>query len=649
MVARLVRDQEAGSSSLPTPTNHRKQHVCGDFLFEVMIMDSRIERILMQVEKPARYTGGEVNQIIKNKDNIDLRVAFCFPDTYEIGMSNLGMSILYHTMNSLDYVWCERVFAPWGDMAEAMSDAQIPLYALESGDPISDFDVLAFSIGYEMAYTTVLDMLSMARVPLRSKDRKDLTPLVIAGGSACVNAEPIADFIDLAIIGEGEEVNNELLGLLHQAKKESWSKERFLRIASDIQGIYVPSLYEPVYREDGILDHIEAKDGAVFPVKKRIIQDLDHVDFPVEPVIPTTEIVQDRVSLELFRGCVRGCRFCQAGYIYRPIRMKQSDRLVQQGKELLENTGYQDCTLLSLSTSDYRELMPLLNGLLDYCEPRSIGLSLPSLRADNFSMDIMDRIQRVRKSGLTFAVEGGSQRLRDAINKNVTEEDLLNTCKIAFSGGWNTVKLYYMLGLPTETDEDILGIAQMANAVLHCWRENAKNKNRGVKITISTSCFIPKPFSPFQWEQQISMEEYRRRVSLLKNAITAKNVTYKWHDPETSFIEAVLSRGDRKLADVLEYVWKHGGRLEAWEDYFSYGLWMEAFSQFGIDPSFYANRERHEEETLPWDVIDVGVFKRHLWHERELCYQSTLSPDCRKQCSACGASRLLKKGCVCDS
>ena len=612
-------------------------------------MDSRIERILMQVEKPARYTGGEVNQIIKNKDNIDLRVAFCFPDTYEIGMSNLGMSILYHTMNSLDYVWCERVFAPWGDMAKAMTDAQIPLYALESGDSISDFDVLAFSIGYEMAYTTVLDMLSMARVPLRSSERKDLTPLVIAGGSACVNAEPIADFIDLAIIGEGEEVNNELLALLKQAKQERWSKERFLRTASDIHGIYVPSLYVPVYGKDGLLDHIEVKDGAVYPVKKRIVQDLDQVDFPVEPVIPTTEIVQDRVSLELFRGCVRGCRFCQAGYIYRPIRMKKSDRLIQQGKELLENTGYQDCTLLSLSTSDYRELMPLLNGLLDYCEPRSIGLSLPSLRADNFSMDIMDRIQRVRKSGLTFAVEGGSQRLRDAINKNVTEEDLLNTCKIAFSGGWNTVKLYYMLGLPTETDEDILGIAQMANAVLHCWRENAKNKNRGVKITISTSCFIPKPFSPFQWEQQITMNEYRRRVSLLKNAITAKNVTYKWHDPETSFIEAVLSRGDRRLADVLEYVWKHGGRLEAWEDYFSYELWMEAFSHFGIDPSFYANREREADEILPWDVIDVGVLKNHLWHERELCYQSTLSPDCRKQCSACGAARLLKKGCVCDS
>lgn len=612
-------------------------------------MDTRLERILMQVEKPARYTGGEVNQIIKDKEQVDIRVAFCFPDTYEIGMSNLGMSILYHTMNSLDYVWCERVFAPWGDMAEAMRASGIPLYALESGDPICDFDVLAFSIGYEMAYTTVLDMLSMAHVPLRSCDRSELTPLIIAGGSACVNAEPIADFIDLAIIGEGEEINNELLELLHRAKQENWTKTEFLRAASDLGGIYVPSLYEPVYQDNGLIDHIDIKDNAVYPVQKRIIKDLDHVSFPVEPVIPTTEIVQDRVSLELFRGCVRGCRFCQAGYIYRPIRMKSSEILVKQGQELLENTGYQDCTLLSLSTSDYRELMPLLNGLLDYCEPRSIGLSLPSLRADNFSMDIMDRIQRVRKSGLTFAVEGGSQRLRDAINKNVTEEDLLNTCKIAFSGGWNTVKLYYMLGLPTETDEDILGIAQMANAVLHCWRENAKNKNRGVKITISTSCFIPKPFSPFQWEQQISMKEYRRRVSLLKNAITAKNVTYKWHDPETSFIEAVLSRGDRRLSNVLEYVWKNGGRLEAWEDYFDYDRWMDAFAEYNIDPAFYANRERTADEVLPWDIIDVGVFKKHLWHEREMCYQSQLSPDCRKQCSACGAARLLKKGSVCDS
>ena len=611
-------------------------------------MDARIERILMNVEKPARYTGGEVNQIIKDKNTIDLRVAFCFPDTYEIGMSNLGMSILYHTMNSLDYVWCERVFAPWNDMAQEMKENDIPLYALESGDPISDFDVLAFSIGYEMAYTTVLDMLDMAKLPLRSSERTDLVPLVFAGGSACVNAEPIADYIDLAVIGEGEEVDNELLELFHTAKLEGWSKNEFLEKAAHIQGIYVPSLYHPQYDEKGNLCSIDFNNNQPYPVLKRIIEDLDTVSFPTNPVIPNTEIVQDRVSLELFRGCVRGCRFCQAGHIYRPIRSKNVDVLVQQGKELLENTGYQDCTLLSLSTSDYRELRSLLDGLLEYCEPRSIGLSLPSLRADNFSIEIMERIQRVRKSGLTFAVEGGSQRLRDAINKNVTKDDLLNTCKIAFAGGWNTVKLYYMLGLPTETDEDILGIAQMANDVLHCWRENAKNKNRGVKITVSTSCFIPKPFSPFQWERQISMDEYKRRVNLLREAITAKNVVYRWHDPETSFIEAVLSRGDRRLAPVLEEVWKNGGRLEAWEDHFSFDRWMNAFKAHEIDPDYYATREREKEEILPWDLIDVGVRKQHLWHEREMCYESELSPDCRHQCSACGAARLFTCGGKCD-
>ena len=611
-------------------------------------MDARIERILMDVEKPARYTGGEVNQIIKDKNEIDLRVAFCFPDTYEIGMSNLGMSILYHTMNSLDYVWCERVFAPWNDMAQKMKENDIPLYALESGDPISDFDVLAFSIGYEMAYTTVLDMLDMAKLPLRSEDRTDLVPLVFAGGSACVNAEPIADFIDLAVIGEGEEADNELLDLFHIAKLEGWSKQEFLHKAAKIQGIYVPSLYEPKYDDNGDLIAIDASEEAPYPVLKRIVEDLDSVPFPTDPVIPNTEIVQDRVSLELFRGCVRGCRFCQAGHIYRPIRSKNVDVLVEQGKELLNNTGYQDCTLLSLSTSDYRDLRPLLDGLLDYCEPRSIGLSLPSLRADNFSIEIMERIQRVRKSGLTFAVEGGSQRLRDAINKNVTKDDLLNTCKIAFAGGWNTVKLYYMLGLPTETDEDILGIAQMANEVLHCWRENAKNKNRGVKITVSTSCFIPKPFSPFQWERQISMDEYKRRVNLLREAITAKNVVYRWHDPETSYIEAVLSRGDRRLGPVLEEVWKNGGRLEAWEDHFSFERWMTACEKYDIDPSYYASRERRKDETFPWDMIDVGVRKQHFWQEKEKCYESELSPDCRHQCSACGAARLLKCGGKCD-
>ncbi len=610
-------------------------------------MDKRLERVLPRVQKPARYTGGEYNQIIKDKSKVDLRLAFCFPDTYEIGMSNLGMSILYHTMNSLDFVWCERAFAPWGDMYDEMKRARIPLYALESGDPLSAFDVLAFSIGYEMAYTTVLDMLDMAGLPLRTAERTELLPIVFAGGTAAVNAEPMAPFIDLFVVGEGEEMNNELLTLLREAKLAGWSKHEFLVRAAQIGGVYVPSLYDITYHDDGTVAAITPKDGAPEKVTKRIVEDLDAVPYPTAPIVPSTEVVHDRVSLELFRGCVRGCRFCQAGYVYRPIRSKKPDTLVRQGIETLKNTGYQDVTLLSLSTSDYRELPALCDGMLDYCEPRSIGLSLPSLRADNFSMEIMQRLQKVRKSGLTFAVEGGSQRLRDAINKNVTEEDVLRTCALAFAGGWNTVKLYYMLGLPTETDEDIVGIAEMANQVLHCWREHAKNKNRGVKITVSTSWFVPKPHSPFQWEAQITKDEYLRRVNLLRSSITARNVTYNWHDAETSLIEAVLSRGDRRVADAIEAVWRDGGRLDAWTDYFVYDRWMKAFADTGVDPDFYAHRERAVDEVLPWDMIDVGVRKQHLIRERERAYQSALSPDCRHQCAACGAARLLH-GRACD-
>lgn len=610
-------------------------------------MDKRLERILPKVQKPARYTGGEYNQIIKSKDEVELRMAFCFPDTYEIGMSNLGMGILYHTMNTLPYVWVERVFAPWGDMYEQMKENNVPLYALESGDPISEHDILAFSIGYEMAYTTVLDMIDMAGVPIRSADRKELFPLVIAGGTAALNPEPMADFIDLFLLGEGEEMNNELLELLRTAKREGWEKIRLLEAASHIGGVLVPSFYEPVLNDDDTINHFEVRNGAPERVTKRIVADLDSVPFPTDPIVPSTEVVHDRVNLELFRGCVRGCRFCQAGHTYRPIRAKKPETLARQGKELLKNTGCQDITLLSLSSSDYRCLSELCDELLEYCEPRSIGLSLPSLRADNFSMDIMHRIQKTRKSGLTFAPEAGSQRLRDAINKNVTEEDLLHTCRLAFEGGWNTIKLYFMLGLPTETDEDILGIAELANQVLHTWRLYAKNKNRGVRITVSTSCFVPKPHSPFQWEKQVTMDEYIRKVNLLRDNIKAKNVVYNWHDPQTSYIEATLSRGDRRMGSVIENVWRDGGRLEAWSDYFSFDRWMKAFDDAGVDPTFYAHREREKDEVMPWDLADVGVRKEHLWHEREQAYKSELSPDCRKQCSACGAAKLLKGG-KCD-
>ena len=611
-------------------------------------MDKRLRRILPSVQKPARYTGGEYNEIIKDKREVRLRMAFCFPDTYEIGMSNLGMRILYGCINAVPEYWCERVFAPWGDMAEAMRRENIPLYALESGDPVSEFDVLGFSLGYEMAFPTVLDMLDMAGLPVRSADRTELVPLVFAGGTGICNPEPMAPFMDLMALGEGEELDIEILRLFEKARDEGWTKRAFLLEAAKIPGVYVPSLYEPIYNEDGTLAELKPLPGAPETVTKRIVEDLDAAYYPTKPIVPSTEIVHDRVNVELFRGCVRGCRFCQAGYVYRPIRARSPGKLIEQGIEAIGNTGCQEATLLSLSSSDYRRLGEVCDGLLDWCEPRKVSLSLPSLRADNFSMELMARLQNVRKGGLTFAPEAGTQRLRDVINKNVTEEDLLNTCRIAFEGGWNGIKLYFMLGLPTETDEDVLGIAELANKVLHTWREYSPHKQRGVRITVSTSCFIPKPHSPFQWEPQVTMDEYRRRVNLLRENIKARNVQYNWHDADTSFIEAALSRGDRRVGDVLEAVWRRGARMEAWSDYFDFKRWLAAFADCGLDPAFYASRERGEDECLPWSRVNMGVKTSLLLRERHRAYEARLSPDCRAQCSACGAAELLPKGVKCD-
>ena len=609
-------------------------------------MDKRLKRILPRVQKPARYTGGEYREIIKDKAAVDLRMAFCFPDVYEIGMSNVGMRILYSTINALDGVWCERVFAPWDDMEREMRENGIPLYALESGDPLTAFDAIGFSLGYEVAYTTVLDMLDLGGIPLHAAERTALLPLVFAGGSSCCNPEPMADFLDLMVLGEGEAMDNEVLLLLNRAKREGWDKRHFLRAAADIPGVYVPSLYDVAYHADGTIASVTPKDGAPETVTKRLVRDFENSPFPTDQIVPSTEIVHDRVNLELFRGCVRGCRFCQAGQIYRPVRSRSAEKLVAQGIEALEKSGYQEITLSSLSSSDYRQLGELCDGLLDYCVPRSIGLALPSLRADNFSMDIMQRVQKVRKSGLTFAPEAGTQRLRDAINKNVREEDLLESCRVAFAGGWNNVKLYFMLGLPTETDEDVLGIAQIANDVLHCWRENATNKNRGVRITISTSCFIPKPHTPFQWEKQVSREEYLRRVRLLRDNLTARNVVYNWHDAETSEIECILSRGDRRIGAVIEQVWRSGGRLEAWSDFFRYDRWTKALEDCGIDGGFYTTRERGAQERMPWDHINMGVKKEFLLRERARAYEGALSPDCRHGCENCGARAL--NGGACD-
>ncbi len=606
------------------------------------------QRILTAVQKPARYTGGEWGEIKKNLADVRVRVAFCFPDTYEIGMSNVGMRILYGVMNRMDGIWCERVFAPWGDMEQAMGENSLPLWALESQEPVKNFDMIAFTIGYEMAYSNILNMLRLAGIPLHAAERKELKNIVFAGGVCAFNPEPLADFVDFFSLGEGEDSTVEIVSLYDKAKAEKWSKERFLLAVSKIPGVYVPSFYRQEYNDDGTLRAVIPLNGAPEVVTKRIVEDLDHAFFPTEMIVPSTEIVHDRGNLEAFRGCIRGCRFCQAGFSCRPVRKKSPEVLYRQAIELLEKSGNNEITVSSLSTSDYRGLKELTDQLIPYCQANKVNLSVPSLRADNFSRELMEKLQTVRKSGLTFAPEAGTQRLRDVINKNLTEEEILNTCTQAFSGGWNNVKLYFMLGLPTETDEDVLGIAELVYKVIQAWKENAVNKKRGLRVHVATAYFVPKPHTPFQWEKQITPQEYLRRCKLLKSHFYSKSIVYDYHSPDLSRLEAVFARGDRRLGPVIEAAVENGARLDGWDEYFDYGKWLDAFEKCGVDVDYYTTRGFGEEELLPWDAINVGVSKKFLLRERKRAYENLVTPDCRHGCAGCGANCLLKEV-ACDA
>ncbi len=606
-------------------------------------MQVSLERILPTVQKPGRYTGGEYNQIKKDLNTVRTRIAFCFPDTYEIGMSNLGMRILYGVMNEMDGVWCERVFAPWADMQSAMEANHIPLWALESQDSVADFDMIAFTIGYEMSYSNILNMLRLSGVPLHSRDRQGLKNIVFAGGVCAFNPEPLADYIDFFSLGEGEESTVEIVSVYQKAQAESWGKEQFLLEVSKIDGVYVPSFYRHEYNPDGTLERIVPLNGAPATVTKRIVEDLDHTYFPTKPIVASTEIVHDRANLEVFRGCIRGCRFCQAGFSCRPVRRKSPEVLEAQAEATLASTGFGDLTISSLSTSDYRALPELMEELIPYCTAHRVNLAVPSLRADNFSRELMEKLKTLRRSGLTFAPEAGSQRLRDVINKNLTEEEILSTCALAFSGGWNGVKLYFMLGLPTETDEDVLGIADLVYKVIQAWKENAVNKKRGLRVHVATAYFVPKPHTPFQWEPQITPEEYLRRCKLLKSHFYAKCIEYDYHSPDLSRLEAVFARGDRRVGPVIEEAMNRGAKLDGWDEFFDYPTWLDAFRACGVDINYYTTRGFGEDEILPWDPIDVGVRKDFLLHERHRAYESKVTPDCRQGCAGCGANCLLKE------